>query len=80
MADIRETCESKRTGICHTCVIVLAKFGTTESVVPWLCTCREEIKNLESKSVALQDRLTWSKMSPEIQRITWRNRNPPSGS
>jgi hypothetical protein len=70
--------EAEPVTICHTCVTVLAEFGTTESVVPWLCSCREEIENLEPKSVALQDRLTWSKMSPEIQRITWRNRNPPS--
>ncbi len=28
--------------ICHTCVTVLEKYGTTESVVPWLCSCTKQ--------------------------------------
>ncbi len=67
----------KLVAICHTCVTVLEKYGTTESVVPWLCNCTTE--SLSSpNSKPLQDKLSWSKMSPEVQRITWRNHNPPS--
>ncbi len=29
----------KQSGICHTCITVLEIYGTTESVVPWLCDC-----------------------------------------
>ena len=64
--------------ICHTCVIVLEKYGTTESVVPWLCECNQKTSESKAnKSTNLQDRLTWSKMSPELQKVTWRQ-NPPS--
>jgi len=57
--------------------MVLEKYGSTESVVSWLCSCTiiSADKTLESK--ILQDRLTWSKMSPELQKVTWRQ-NPPS--
>jgi len=67
----------KLVGICHTCVMVLEKYGTRESVVPWLCSCTiiSADKTLESK--ILQDRLSWSKMFPELQKVTWRQ-NPPS--
>ncbi len=74
MADTRV---SLSPGICHTCVTVLEKYGTTESVVSWLCTCTKLPHVTATKSVILQDKLSWSKMSPEVQRITWRQ-NPPS--